>query len=323
MDEDYYKLLGVDRNATSDDIQKAYRKMAHKHHPDVNDSPGAQEKFQQIQKAYDVLNDPNKRELYDRYGSSFESMGDGPFHSAQAGGADVDFSQIFGQRGGNPESMGGFEDIFRHFSQGGQGGGSPFGGHDPRARQQAQRPQRGADIDHELNTTFQTAIAGGEARIAMKRGGEPETISVKIPAGIEDGKKIRLRGQGQASPNGGQPGDLLLRIHVSPHPFFQRNGRNLELKLPITLREAVQGGKVDVPTPKGTISLTVPPSSSSGKRLRVKGHGVAPESDSPGDLFVELQIVLPENAAELASDVQPFLDSIDSATGQPRQEYRW
>jgi len=321
MDEDYYQLLGVTRSATSDDIQKAYRKMAHKYHPDVNESPDAQDKFQQIQKAYDVLNDPDKRELYNRYGSSFENMGDGPFRPGGGGGAEVDFSQMFGQ-GGGPQGMGGFEDLFRQFAPGSQGG-SPFGGQDPRTAHRAQRPQRGRDIEHELSTTFQTAVRGGEAHISMQRAGESETLTVKIPAGIEDGKKIRLRGQGQKSPNGGQPGDLLIRVRVSSHPYFVRNGRNLELKLPISLREAVLGAKVDVPTPQGVITLTVPPAASSGKRLRVKGHGVAPDSDSPGDLFVELQIVLPANAADLASEAGQFLTDIDTATADPRKEYRW
>ncbi len=320
MDEDYYKLLGVSRNASTDDIQKAYRKMAHKYHPDVNDSADAQEKFQQIQKAYDVLNDPDKRELYNQYGSSFEQMGEGPFHPGQGGGAQVDFSQIFGQGGGGA-GMGGFEDIFRQFS-GGAAGGAPFGA-DPRAGRRAQPPQRGRDIEHELTTTFQTSVRGGEAHISMQRGGKTENISVKIPAGIEDGKKIRLRGQGQQSPNGGKPGDLLIRVRVSSHPYFTRSGRNLEVKLPVSLKEAVLGGKVDVPTPKGTISLTVPPGTSSGKRLRVKGHGVAPDSDSPGDLFVEVQIVLPSNSADLASDAEKFLSDVDAATGDPRKDYRW
>ena len=269
MDEDYYKILGVKRDASQPDIQKAYRELARKYHPDMN--PGdshAKERFQRVQQAYDVLSDPEKREMYDRYGSSFQSAGGGPGagqHTYQHGGPgqgfeEVDFSQFFGGRDSE-----GFADIFRQFSGG-------------RARSRRARPQRGSDLQHQLEIPFQTSITGGEAALTIRRaGGKVETISVKIPTGIEDGKKIRLRGQGETAPGGGKPGDLLIQIHVAAHPFFKRRGNNLEVVVPVTLAEAALGAKIDVPTPKGTITLTVPPGTSGGRKLARQGAGSGAE----------------------------------------------
>ncbi|MCR9118469.1 MAG: DnaJ domain-containing protein, partial [bacterium] len=207
MDEDYYKLLGVSRSATQKEIQSAYRKLAHKHHPDVNPDPSAQKTFQQVQRAYDVLSDENKRELYDRYGSSFESMGGGG-GGPQRGGRrsqtvdsdDFDWSQLFGgpHRQGAPG--GGFGDIFKDF----QGTG-----------QQRSRPTRGADIQHEALVSFKTAIDGGSIDLSVRRRtGKTESISVKIPAGSKEGDKLRVRGQGEPSPTGGTAGDIVITLKV-------------------------------------------------------------------------------------------------------------
>jgi len=229
MDEDYYKVLGVKRDASQADIQRAYRKLARQYHPDMNpDDKQAKERFQRVQEAYDVLGNAEKREMYDRYGSSFESAGAGPgSHTYQWGGPggtagggfeDLDFGQIFGDRA--PE---GFADIFRQFTGG-------------RAQGRRRRHHPGADLQHEIEVPFQTAIQGGEVAVTIQRpGGKIETISVKIPAGIEDGKKIRLRGQGEPSPTGGKAGDLLIRVRVASHPHFKRTGQDLELSVPVTL----------------------------------------------------------------------------------------
>ncbi|MCA9119089.1 MAG: J domain-containing protein [Planctomycetaceae bacterium] len=319
MEEDYYKILSVGRDASAADIQKAYRKLARKYHPDVNpEDASAKRKFQEIQKAYEVLNDAEKREMYDRYGSSFESMGAGGpgggtwrTHSAGPGGqAEVDFSQFFGG-GAQGGFEGGFGDIFRQFAGG--GGGSP--------RRARQRPRKGADLKHHLDIPFNTAVTGGEARINVKRpDGKVEAISVKIPAGIEDGKTIRLRGQGEQSPNGGPAGDILITVRPAAHPFFRRKGNNLEVDVPVTLAEAGLGAKIDVPTPKGVITLTVPPGTSSGKRLRVKGHGVQ-SKETPGDLYAEIQIVLP---SKLDSECEQLIRQIDKKHKMtPRSDLRW
>jgi DnaJ-class molecular chaperone len=323
MAEDYYKTLKVDRNASQEDIQKAYRKLARKYHPDMNpDDKAAKEKFQQIQQAYDVLNDTKKRRMYDQYGSGFESMGGGPgggprpgwqpFTGGQGGYQDIDFSQIFGGQGG-AAGAGSFEDILQQFAGGGAGGRRP-------RRQPTRTP--GADLHHDLHIPFNTSITGGQAQLSVRRAsGKVETITVKIPQGIENGKKIRLRGQGEPSSNGGPPGDLLITVYVAKHPFFGRRGNDLEVSVPITLAEAAMGAKIDVPTPKGRITLTIPPGTSSGRRLRLKGMGAPTASGSHGDLYAEMQIVLPESLDE---ESQAAIRQLDERYPlEPRADLKW
>jgi DnaJ-class molecular chaperone len=317
MAEDYYVMLGVERGASADDIKKAYRSLARKYHPDLNpNDPTAKEKFQQVQTAFDVLSDAKKREMYDRYGSAYESVGAGgsggprPWPGGSSGGPgggfDVNFEDLFGAGGGG----GGFADLFKQFNQ--RGGG----------RQRRPAPSAGADLEHELEVPFASAVLGGEAQIAVRRGdGRTETIRVKIPAGIESGKKIRLRGQGEPGDDGGPAGDILIRVDVAPHPIFRRHGKRLEVTVPITLAEALNGGKIDVPTPHGTITLTIPPGVSSGRKLRVKGHGVRTSTGEPGDLFAELQIVLPHN---LSDDDRRHMAAIaEKYSDNPRADLRW
>jgi DnaJ-class molecular chaperone len=326
MAEDFYKTLGVKRDASQADIQKAYRDLARKYHPDLNpDDKKAKEKFQKLKAAFEVLNDPSKRELYDRYGSSFEAyaQGGGPRPQGRGGwqqapgagpGAggfeDVDFSEFFGERySGDPG--GGFGDIFGQFRRAAGRRG---------ARGRAAAPG-GGNVESEITIPFQTAVTGGKVDLTLQRSdGKTETISVKIPPGVDEGKKIRLRGKGE-SIDGEPAGDLLLTIHVAPHPFFKRHGKNLELRLPITLAEAVAGGKVDVPTPWGTISLRIPPLTSSGKKLRIKGHGIRPPNGEPGDLFAETAIVLPERIDDATVEAIKRLDAEQNQN--PRAELRW
>jgi DnaJ-class molecular chaperone len=316
MAEDYYATLGIARTATADEIQKAYRTLVRKYHPDKNpDDPQAKEKFQKVQAAFDVLNDPKKREMFDRYGSAYESVGAGggpqgrPWPGAAGGGHEyeVNFEDLFGGGGG----AAGFGDFFRQFGQRGRGGG------DGRAR-----PAAGADIEHELSVPFASAVLGGEAQIGVRRAdGRTETIRVKIPVGIEDGKKIRLRGQGEQGAHGGPAGDILIKVRVTPHPVFRRHGRNLDVTAPITLAEAISGAKIDVPTPHGTITVTVPRDSSSGKKLRLKGQGVKSADGTAGDLFVELQIVLPQN---LTDEDREQLGAIAAKyADNPRVDLKW
>jgi DnaJ-class molecular chaperone len=315
MAEDYYATLGVARGASAEEIKKAYRKLARENHPDLHpDDPKAKEKFQQVQNAFDVLNDPKKREMFDRYGSAYESMGGGgpqgprPWPGAGGRGGEaheVNLEDLFGGGGG------GFADLFKQFGNRGARGGN-----------RRPMPEEGADLEHDLSIPFASAILGGEAQIAVQRGdGRTETIRVKIPAGIEDGKKIRLRGQGEPGANGGPAGDILIRVAIAPHPYFRRFGKRLEVSVPITLAEAIAGGKIDVPTPHGTITLTVPPGSSSGRRLRVKGQGVKAGSGEPGDLFAELEIVMPKNLSD--DDRQQLAEIAQRYDENPRTELRW
>ena len=315
MSEDYYKTLELNRGASQAEIDKAYAKLARKYHPDVNpEDKGAKKKFQQIQAAYDVLKDPKKRELYDRYGSAFEQAaqggggprGGGTTWSFNAGPEDFDFAQFFGG-----QAPGGFADMFGQMR--GRGGGR-------RGRATAGMP--GADVTAEVEIPFQLSIGGGDTQLTLQHeGGESETLTVHIPAGIEDGKKLRLRGRGEPGMNGGPRGNLLVTIRVTPHPYFTRRGDNLYVRLPLSLREAAEGAKVDVPTPKGTVSLRVPPNSSSGRKLRIKGHGVAAQGKPPGDLFAEVQIMLPPKLEE--SDVAKIREIDERSPIDPRRDLRW
>ena len=315
MAEDYYKALGVKRSASQQEIEKAYRKLARKHHPDLNpDDKTAAEKFKKIQAAYDVLNDPEKRKLYDRYGSDFEAAGGGRAWEAFRGGGGpegfegVDFSQLFGQ-GGGAGGIGGIEDLLRQFTGRGRRG------------RRGQTFTRGMDLQHELQVPFTTSITGGQAQLSIRRSdGHVETLTVKIPPGIEDGQTIRLRSQGVPSSAGGPPGDLLIKVHVAKHPYFHRQGNDLEVAVPVTLAEAARGAKVDIPTPKGIITLKVPPGTSSGKRLRLKGMGVASQSGL-GDLYAEIQIALPETLDDDALELIRRLDRLHPHN--PRADLRW
>lgn len=317
MAKDFYKILGIERGASADEIQKAYRKAARENHPDLNpDDKSAKERFQEVQSAYEVLNDPEKRQMYDRYGDAYEQMGGGgPGAGRGRPGAgpnpfeDVDLSDIFGGGAGG----GGFADLFRQFSQGAGGGGA-------QSARRAPRP-KGRNLRHEVTVSFHTSVVGGEVPVGVvEPNGAQKTINIKIPAGIEDGKKIRLRGQGEPSPRGGEPGDLLVTVRVGSHPCYRRIGNDLEISVPITLTEAALGGKVDVPTPKGTISLTIPPGTNSGKRLRVRGLGIETDKKK-GDLFAEVQIVLPPN---LSAEAKELLEKVEAErTVDPRENLKW
>lgn len=322
MAKNPYETLGVKRDASEDDIQKAYRKLARKYHPDMNpDDASAKSKFQEVQNAFEILSDAEKRKRFDQFGTTDPHFGPGPGGGAPGGarwtystggpqGSPFDLNDLFG--GGEEEhGAGGFADLFKQFRR-----GAPSGG------RRAASAARGGDLRHEMTIPFATAIKGGEVAVSVQRAdGDLETITIKIPAGIGDGKRIRVRGQGEPGAGGAPPGDILVTIHVSPHPFFRRTDNRLDVRVPVTLAEAVQGAKIDVPTPWGTITLSIPPGTSSGKRLRVKGHGVRPKNGEPGDLFAEIQIVLP---AELTEEERKTLADISARHPQhPRTELRW
>ena len=296
MAEDYYKLLGVARSASSDEIQKSYRKQARKFHPDLHADKDEKEKkrvlqkFQKIQQAYETLSDPKKRKMYDQFGSNYEQMGAGGGNPFGGGGGNpfggaggIDLSSLFGGGG-----AGGFEDMFRQMGGGGPGGpGGPGGRSKP--------PAKGSDVEQEITVPFAVAVKGGKHQLGISRNGKSEKLDVSIPAGIESGKKVRLRGQGNPGP--AQPGDMLVTVKVAGHPVYARKGLNLSVDVPITILEAVQGAKIDLPTPHGTLVLTVPAGTSSGKTLRLKGMGIKAK-DRSGDLLVTLQIGVPQETTE-------------------------
>jgi len=320
MANDHYATLGVSRTASPDEFQKAYRKLARKYHPDMNpDDATAKKKFQEVQSAFEVLSDSDKRKRYDQFGSDFDPSAAGAHpggwrYTTSSGPQtypfDVnDLNDLFG--GGGGEAGGGFADLFKQFNRG-------------RGARRAQRPaaERGNDLKHELTIPFSSAVLGGEAALTVQRqNGDLETIKVKIPAGVDDGKRIRLRGQGEPGSGNGSAGDILLTIRVSPHPHFRRSGDRLDVRVPITLAEAIQGATIDVPTPHGTISLKVPPNTSSGKRLRIKGQGVKPANQPAGDLFAELQIELPQNLTE--EERKQLAEIANRHPQHPRADLRW
>lgn len=290
MAKDPYETLGVSRTATADEIRKAFRKIAKKHHPDLN--PGdkaAEERFKAANTANEILSDPERRAKFDRGeidAAGQERAPERPFYRDFADGAGgTRYSTSAAGGGGfDPDDLG---DIFGEFFTQQTGGGT--------------RPRKGADRRYRLEVPFLSAINGATERLTLPSG---ETVDVRIPAGIEDGQALRLRGKGDPGRNGGPEGDALIEILVAEHPFYRRVGPNVEMDLPVTLAEAVLGGKVAVPTPRGEVSLTVPAGSDAGTRLRLRGRGVA----GSGDMFVTLTLVAGPGDPELSAALKAWAD---------------
>ncbi|MCI0360589.1 MAG: HSP40/DnaJ peptide-binding protein, partial [Planctomycetaceae bacterium] len=262
-------------------------------------------------------------------GPAFEQMGGGggagPQWSGQVppGFEGFEFSGSWpggGGAGGGGQIPPDLEDLLRQFTAGGSG--FDFGGGTATRRRGRRRPaEPGADVRHEVEVPLRTAVTGGEVNLRIHRGQKAETISAKIPAGIDDGQTLRLRGQGEPSRNDGPPGDLLVTVRVAPHASFRRDGLDLIVKVPVTLAEAALGGKVDVPTPHGTITLKVPPGTSSGTRLRAKGQGVAKSDGRTGDLYAEILIAIPRHIDDASAELIRKLD--ERLRFDPRAELSW
>lgn len=281
---DFYEVLGVSRSASQDEIRKAYKKLAKKFHPDVKPAdPDAEKKFSEITEAYDALSDDAKRKAYDQFG-----------HSARGGAGGGNPFQGFGGGGG-----GGSFDLDDILGGMFGGGGNPFGGGGRRGQA---RTQKGQDAKAEITVPFIVAVEGGEHSVSLQNGTKSERLSVRIPAGIEDGQSIRLAGQGNPGSGGGPAGDLIVTVHIATHPWFRRDGQNLLVDVPISPSEAALGAKVDVPTlTEGTVVLTVPPGTSSGAKLRLRGKGVLNhKTGDRGDQFVVLKISVPKDLSEEA-----------------------
>jgi DnaJ-class molecular chaperone len=294
-ERDYYEVLGVARSAAPEAIKKAYRALARKYHPDVN--PGdksAEKKFKEVQQAYDVLADQEKRARYDQFGhAAFEGMA-----AAGPRASSTEWASRFGEPGYETIDL---SDLFGSFGGGAQGEreGGPSIFEDLMGRVRGTRSARqrtGRTLVAELSIPFLTAVRGGETTIEVQReGGRRESLVVKIPAGIDTGTKLRLKGQGEPGGKGMPAGDLTINVHVEPHLYFKRDEQNLQVEVPITVSEAVLGTRVDVPTLDGMKSLTIPPGSSSGLKLRLKGQGIPASAGKPaGDLFVILKVVVPK-----------------------------
>lgn len=285
MDKDLYEILGVPKGASDQEIKKAFQRLVKKYHPDVADPKDktADQRFKEINLAYEVLRDPRKRAQYDE----MRAAGRDPFagRGGPRGGAQYG-PEIFADFGGGFGLGDLFEEIFG-------GAGPGFGG---AAGRRGRRPQgfggfarRGMDREAELVISFLEAAKGGDRLIDLPDG---RRVSVKIPEGIASGEKIKLTGQGERGIGGGPPGDLILRITVSDHPYFRREGLNVVLPLPVSFSEAVLGSEVEIPTIDGKVHLKIPPGVSSGQRLKLTGKGVR-KRDTRGDQFVEIQIKVP------------------------------
>jgi curved DNA-binding protein len=311
MATDLYKELGVSKGASADEIKKVYKKLASQLHPDKN--PGDQKveaRFKAVNRAYQVLSDPEKRRLYDEFGE--ESLREGfnaaatraYRNAAQAAGArrarggGVNFEDIAGGGGG------GFGDLLGELF-GGSGGGRPG--------RRGHVGAKGSDVASEVAIDFVSAIRGAELRLRLQDGGEE--VTVRVPPGAGEGDKVRVAGHGAPSPMGGPPGDLVITVRVNPHPFFERDGLDLYLNLPITVGEAHRGSKVRVPTPDGPVTLSVPKHAQSGQELRLKGKGVK-RAAKQGDLYVRFLVKLP---AQDSPEIEQAVATLESAmTGDVR-----
>jgi DnaJ-class molecular chaperone len=302
---DLYQQLGIKRGASEAEIKKAYRSLAKQLHPDRNkDNPKAAERFAQVTRAYDLLSDKDKRARYDRGEIDEDGNPRSPFGSGFGGGAGARPGP--GGAGAGPGFDGFsadsadlsdlFEGLFGAATQGrrGSGGGGPFSGFG-----RSRPPQKGADVAYRLKVPFADAATLKAQRVTLSGG---RTIDLKLPKGVEEGTKIRLAGQGQEGPGG--RGDAIVTIEISPHPFFAREGNNIRLNLPVTLKEAVQGAKIKVPTPEGPVMLTIPKASTSGKVLRIKGRGFTAKDGNRGDLLVQLAVDVPKDDEALHQFVE-------------------
>jgi DnaJ-class molecular chaperone len=314
---DLYQRLGLKRGASEAEIKKAYRSLAKQLHPDRNkDNPDAAKRFAEVTRAYDMLSDKNKRAQYDRgeideegnpkmpFGSGYGSRPSGG--GAGMGGGPSGFEGFQNNFGDAAELSDLFEGLFGASSgRGGRGGGfGGFGGF----RQRAQPPQKGADVAYRLKVDFIDAATLAPQRIKL---GDGKTIDLKLPKGVEDGTRIRLAGKGQPGPGG--TGDAMVTVSIAPHPFFTREGNDIRLRLPVTLKEAVLGAKVKVPTPEGPVMMTIPKGSTSGRVLRIKGRGFTAKSGARGDELVTLEVDLPSGDRDLESFAEKW-----SGGGNPR-----
>ena len=306
MATDLYKELGVSKSASADEIKKVYKKLASQLHPDRN--PGDEKveaRFKAVNRAYQVLSDAEKRRLYDEFGEEslregFNAAATRAYRSAaqaagarRARGGGINFEDFNGAVGGG---SGGFGDIFGDLFGGGRGG-----------RRGPAASAKGSDVASEVAIDFVSAIRGAELRLKVQDGGDD--VTVRVPPGAGEGDKVRVAGHGAPSMMGGPPGDLVITVHVNPHPFFERDGLDLYLNLPVTVGEAHRGAKVRVPTPDGPVTLSVPKHAQSGQEARLKGKGVK-RGPKQGDLYVRFLVKLP---AQDSDEIEKAVEVLEAA----------
>lgn len=293
MAKDYYQILGVPRSASEEDIKKAYRNLARKYHPDLhpNNKKEMEAKFKEINEAYGVLSDPKKKSDYDLTGGVTYEPGMGGYGGYPPQGGGVHFED-FGFGGG-----GGFEDIF----------GEIFGG---RARRRG--PAKGPDIEYSLELDFLSAAKGAEVRVNAARRSGLETLTVKIPPGVKTGSKVRVSGKGETGAEGGPSGDLYIVVKVLPHQYFKRVDNDIYVDVPVTIKEAVLGAEIQVPTIDGLTKIKIPPCTQGGQKLRIKGKGVYAARSAPrGDQYVLIHITVPKKVDEKTKELIEELEKIN------------
>lgn len=299
---DYYEILGVSRTASDEEIRSAHRRLARQFHPDLNKDAGSGDRFNEIQQAYEVLKDAEKRKKYDRFGhAGLEDHAGGDPGAASWQNMDPEaMREIFG-------------DIFGDAFGGGGGGG--------RRRGRSTQPMQGSDREHDISIGFAVAAKGGSEQLRLRGGdGVTETIDVRIPAGVADGARLRVRGRGEPGMHGGPRGDLILNVRIGAHPWFDREGLDLSVKVPITIAEAALGASIEVPLLGGQANLKIPPGTSSGARLRLRGKGIVDAKGKSGDLHVIVSIVAPKDLDETD---RAALESMADRLADPRAGAPW
>ncbi len=284
--KDYYAILGVPRGASHEEIQRAYKKLARKYHPDISKLPDADARFKELGEAYGVLKDEKKRALYDQHGEAWKAVSEGHAPPPNAEQFKVDV----GTTGFDPSEFGDIGSIFEAFFGGGFGRGTE------RPYVRRERPMVGTDHEAEIRLTLEQGIHGGEHSIKLQDGvsGGTKSLTVRIPPGVRSGQRIRLVGQGGKGQMGGPDGDLYLRVHLAPHPVFEIVGSDLHTSLPVTPWEAALGTTVELQTLEGRLRVKVPAGSSSGRKIRLREKGYTKRNGGRGDLLAEIKIVVPK-----------------------------
>lgn len=315
---DYYETLGVAKTATADEIKSAFRKLARKHHPDVaKDKKAAEEKFKQINEAYEVLSDPDKRKKYDQLGADWNQPGGGfqpppGYGGGQPGGGYQRWSPGSGNGGGVEFEFGGtgFSDFFEQFFGGGRGR-SAFGGFGQREA----TAERGSDVEADIMVTLEEALHGSKRTVSLRRGNsnKVETYQVKIPRVVHEGQRIRLAGQGEAGEGGGKSGDLFLRVRLARHPEFSVEGSDLIHEVDVAPWQAVLGAELDVATLEEKKRLKIPAGTQAGQRFRLRGRGLPQASGERGDLYVVVSLRVPKKITERERELWAQLAELHGA----------
>jgi curved DNA-binding protein len=329
--KDYYSTLGVTKSSSEKEIKQAFRKLARKFHPDVNPGDKAAEaRFKEINEAYEVLGDSAKRKKYDELGANWRA-----YEQAEAAGGPNPFAGRwnvdFGGAGAGGRSGGGFRTMTQEEMEAMFGDANPFSdffttffgggmGEEPGSRRSSGRggrgrPRKGRDVEHEIDLTLEDAYHGSMRRLALKHDGHARTVDVRIPAGVGDGSRVRVSGEGEHGSEGAASGDLYLRVRLTPHPLFERKGRDLYVKVPIAATVAVLGGEAEVPTVAGkTVRLRIPPLTQNGQVFRLKGYGMPAvgKADETGDAYARVEVQLP---AQLSDEEREHWDALAKLNG--------